>query len=214
PAGRVVYAFLLNTRGRIQADMMVIELGERMWLDVDARLVNSILTTLDRYLFAEEVKLTSRAADLHAIALHGPGAPAILREASGGALPDLEPMQSATVPLLGREATIWRDDHCGVPGYQVVARNEDAVVLWTSLQANFAPSTDTPGRRPLRATGWAAYNACRIEGGRPLFGIDFDDSVLPAETGLLERAVSFTKGCYIGQEIVARMHARGQVARK
>jgi folate-binding protein YgfZ len=58
------------------------------------------------------------------------------------------------------------------------------------------------------------FNTARIEAGRPLFGIDFDDTVLPAETGQLERAVSFTKGCYLGQEIVARMHARGQVARR
>jgi folate-binding protein YgfZ len=58
------------------------------------------------------------------------------------------------------------------------------------------------------------FNTARIEAGRPLFGIDFDDSVLPAETGQLDRAVSFTKGCYLGQEIVARMHARGQAARQ
>jgi folate-binding protein YgfZ len=70
-------------------------------------------------------------------------------------------------------------------------------------------------KRKLRPIGWAAFNATRVEGGRPLFGVDFDDSILPHETGpLLNRAVSFTKGCYPGQEIVARMHARQQVARK
>src|SRR5437763_7117493 len=92
-------------------------------------------------------------------------------------------------------------------------------------------------RRRVWAAGWAAFNACRIEAGRPLFGIDFEGAppasaypgrkqredesgqasgpgVLPAETGLLSRAVSFTKGCYLGQEVVARMHARGQVARQ
>jgi folate-binding protein YgfZ len=70
------------------------------------------------------------------------------------------------------------------------------------------------GKRRLRPGGWAALNATRIEAGRRIFGIDFDETVLPAETGLLARAVSFTKGCYLGQEIVARMHARGQVARQ
>jgi folate-binding protein YgfZ len=92
------------------------------------------------------------------------------------------------------------------------------------------------GKRTLRAIGWAAFNATRIEAGRPLFGIDFDGAppasampakqqrqggesadasagMLPAETGLMHRAVSLNK-CYIGQEIVARMHARGQVARQ
>jgi aminomethyltransferase len=76
------------------------------------------------------------------------------------------------------------------------------------------------GKRRLRPIGWAAYNACRIEAGRPLFDIDFgnsadpDQSVLPAEAGQFDRAVSVTKGCYLGQEIVARMHARQQVAKQ
>ena len=80
--------------------------------------------------------------------------------------------------------------------------------IWSELLARFT-GTDAFTRR-LRPIGWAAFNAARIEAGRPLFGIDFDDSILPHETGpLLNRAVSFTKGCYPGQEIVARMHARG-----
>ncbi len=70
------------------------------------------------------------------------------------------------------------------------------------------------GKRKLRPIGWAAFNAARIEGGRPLFGIDFDDTILPAETGEMDRAVCFTKGCYPGQEIVARMHARKAVAKQ
>jgi folate-binding protein YgfZ len=66
----------------------------------------------------------------------------------------------------------------------------------------------------LWPAGWAAFNTTRIEAGRPIFGIDFDDTILPAETGQVARAVSFTKGCYLGQEIVARMHARGQTAKQ
>jgi folate-binding protein YgfZ len=69
-------------------------------------------------------------------------------------------------------------------------------------------------RRRVRPAGWAVFNAARIENGRPIFGIDFDDTILPAETGQLSRALSFTKGCYPGQEIVARMHARQQVAKQ
>jgi folate-binding protein YgfZ len=75
------------------------------------------------------------------------------------------------------------------------------------------PESD-PGKRAIRPAGWAVFNTTRIEAGRGLFGIDFDDSVLPAETGQLERAVSLTKGCYLGQEIVARMYARSQIARQ
>jgi folate-binding protein YgfZ len=82
------------------------------------------------------------------------------------------------------------------------------------LLSRFA-TTEVLGKRMLRPVGWAAFNTTRIEAGRAIFGIDFDDSILPHETGaVLGRAVSFTKGCYPGQEIVARMHARQQVARK
>jgi folate-binding protein YgfZ len=66
----------------------------------------------------------------------------------------------------------------------------------------------------LRPIGWAAFNTTRIEAGQSLFGIDFDETFLPAETGRLDSAVSFTKGCYPGQEIVARMHARKQLAKQ
>src|ERR1700677_3091319 len=84
--------------------------------------------------------------------------------------------------------------------------------MWVKILSKF--SVEEAGKRQVRPAGWAVFNTTRIEAGRAMFGIDFDDSVLPAETGQLDRAVSFTKGCYLGQEIVARMHARGQVARQ
>jgi len=89
------------------------------------------------------------------------------------------------------------------------------VHVWTSLISRFGGLVDH-AKRPLRPAGWAVFNTTRIEAERPLFGIDFDESVLPAETGpaTLARAVSFTKGCYVGQEVVARMHARKQVAKQ
>jgi folate-binding protein YgfZ len=108
--------------------------------------------------------------------------------------------------LFGHEAIIYRDDPCGVSGLYLFVPAEAAQTVWMKLL------TAEPLR--TRPMGWAAFNAARIEGGRALFGIDFDENFLPAETGELDRAVSFTKGCYPGQEIVARMHARKQLARK
>jgi folate-binding protein YgfZ len=139
---------------------------------------------------------------------------------------------------------VWRDDPAGVPGYHLLIPAEAAVSVWkgfielatrdTGLRpvlaasevqtANEAKSALIPHgpedrvtgnvKRKLRPIGWAAFNAARIEAGRPLLGIDFDDTILPAETGQMARAVSFTKGCYPGQEIVARMHARQVVAKQ
>lgn len=210
-AGAGVYAFLLNAKsGRIIADMNVIERGDRTLLEVDARLVRSVADALEKYRFAEQVKITSRTDELHEIALLGPGGAGIL-----GA-PALAPTASAKIDLFGHECIVWRDDSAGVPGHHVISPTNAARAIWMELLSRFGqPDAGPIGKRALRPIGWAAFNATRIEAGRPIFGIDFDDTVLPHETGpLLERAVSFTKGCYPGQEIVARMHARQQVARK
>lgn len=93
----------------------------------------------------------------------------------------------------------WRDD---IGHHMLVALNK-AEQTWAAAMEL--------GARPI---GWSAFNTARIEDGRPLFGVDYDSTVLPAETGLIERAVSFNKGCYVGQEIVARMQSRKQCARR
>jgi folate-binding protein YgfZ len=214
--GQGVYAFLLNKQGRIFTDMNVIERGERTLLELDARLVEPLRLALDKYLFIEKVQLTGRVGSLHAIALHGPGAAAVLDAAVGSHVPELPPLGSTEVSLFGVDGvTVWRDDPCGVPGYLLLLPAEQAAMVWSTLLSRFGELVGH-ARRPLRPAGWAVFNTTRIEADRPMFGIDFDESVLPAETGpaMLSRAVSFTKGCYVGQEVVARMHARKQVARQ
>jgi aminomethyltransferase len=223
--GQTCYAFLLNLKGRVVLDLHVIELDDRTWLEVDTRLARMLAELLDKYVFSEQVRINLPEPGYHPIGLHGPGAQTILREEG----------VFETGRLIGREVVVWRNDPCGVPGYHILMRSEDAPMIWNHLQTRYSVEIE-PGKRRLRPIGWAAFNTCRIEAGTPLFGIDFelaepsvpgvrekpvsDDStpkaqgVLPAETGLLDRAVSFTKGCYLGQEVVARMYARGQIARR
>lgn len=231
-AGRCVYAFLLNLKGRVVADMNVIETGGRTLLEVDARLVPMLANLLDRYVFAEKVTIRSAVADTYEIALHGPTAADVL--AAEGVDATLLPGECLECNLIGVPVVLWRDDPCGVPGLHLILPRDKAIDVWQHLLARHGAETSI-GKRPLRPIGWAAFNATRIEAGRPLFGIDFelappsmpgkkaestDDAeprpvgVLPAETSLLARAVSFTKGCYLGQEVVARMNARSQVARQ
>jgi aminomethyltransferase len=214
-AGQGVYAFFLNTKGRIIADMNVLELGDRTLLGMDARTVAPVREAFDRYLFSEQVKLVDETQSLHEIALHGPRALDVLNQVLSTPLGTLPPLAASQTKLLDTDIVVWRDDPASVPGYHLIVPINQAKPIWMTLITRFAqPGTD-PGKRQLRPAGWAAFNATRIEGGRPIFGVDFDDSVLPAETGpLFARAVSVTKGCYLGQEIVARMHARGQVARE
>jgi folate-binding protein YgfZ len=223
PAGEGVYAFLLNLRGRIVADMNVLELGDRTLLETDARLVEPLRDVFQKYVFGEQVKIVSRIGELHQIALHGPAAAEIV------GMNISQQLHSTRAKLFDIDFLIWRDDSTGLPGYHLLVPTESAHRIWTHLLSQFGSSTEL-GKRQLRPIGWAAFNATRIEGGRAIFGIDFDGApvttaspgkrdepaagTLPAETGMLNRAVSFTKGCYLGQEIVARMHARAQVARQ
>ena len=217
--GATCYAFLLNAKsGRIIADVNVLELEGRTLLESDARLLPTLQTALDRYLFAEQVKLAPQPGIFHEIAIHGPMADAVLNKViDAGDIPGER--QCATLRIIGRDVLAWHDDPCGTSGFTLILQTDAVAAVWDHLIATcgnpgVSGAAVNVGKRMLRPVGWAAFNTTRIEAGRPLFGIDFDESFLPAETGRITQAVSFTKGCYPGQEIVARMHARQMVARQ
>lgn len=221
PAGSAVYAFFLNTKGRIVADMNVVEVGERTLLLMDARLVEPVRVAFDKFLFTEQVKMRSGVGEMHQFFITGPKAwDAILKLASEPP-PVMNAMDARVVRLAGHDGVVLRDDVAAVPGYWLVVEGGGVESVWRELTKDEGGGMKDEGeaqwmrfRGLARPAGWAAFNATRIEGARPIYGIDFDDSILPAETGQMYRAVSFTKGCYLGQEIVARMHARQQVAKQ
>lgn len=218
-AGQGVYAFLLTVNGRVVTDLNVIERGDRTYLELDARLVAPTLKALDRYLFAEQVKLVDRVGALHELALHGPTAAEVLAAAAAGTSAEtfttLLPLGSIDVTLFDVPVTVWRDDVCGTTGLHLLVPVDRVAHVWSTFLARFGGLV-AHAKRPLRPVGWAAFNTVRIEAGRPLFGVDFDATVLPAETGdeTFARAISVTKGCYPGQEIVARMYARKMSAKQ
>jgi folate-binding protein YgfZ len=232
--GTGAYAYFLNLKGRIVADMNILELGGRTLVETDIRKIELLRSTWDMYLFVEKVKMASQVQSLHEFALHGPGAAEVLRQAAGARVELHQPLQCVSIRLFGTDITLFRDDICGVPGYHLLVPAQSAAVLWSTLLERFGPSETS--KHLLRPIGWAAFNAARIEAGRPLLDIDIpsaapdrpgakariDDTeaetpavkgILPAETGQAARAVSYAK-CYVGQEIVARMHARKVVARQ
>lgn len=236
PAGTWVYAYLLNLKGRIVADMNVIELGDEMYIDLDFRLVDAIRDVFDKYQFSEQVTMKNVTNELHHLALFGPQLASVLQHA--GETPDfLTKSQTATrFSIEGIDCIAFRDNPTGTDGAHLLVSRDQSQEIWTKLLVKFGESKEL-GKRQLRPVGWAAFNSCRIEAGRALFGIDFagvpaatayptkkqrdeaagDDAapgILPAETGaLFARAVNLSK-CYIGQEIVARMYARQQSARQ
>jgi glycine cleavage system aminomethyltransferase T len=239
PPGSGVYAFFLNLRGRIVADMNILDDGQRTLVETDVRKVDLLRSTWDKYLFVEKVKMASQVGQLHELALFGPRAEEVLRHASGSRFSLDRPLAVGQIRLFGTDATIFRDDVCGVPGYVLVVPTGDVPALWRNLIDRLGPGEQ--GKGLLRPIGWAAFNAARIEAGRPLLDIDMPSAapdrpgaklnpteaetaaaaapgnpgagVLPGETGQAKRALNYSK-CYVGQEIVARMHARNVVAKQ
>lgn len=213
-SGQGVYAFLLNNKtGRIILDLNLIELGDRTLIELDARLIPLLFETLERYRFAEKVKWESKVGLFHEIALYGATAMDIAQQLGFANL--ALPMSSTSARLLGQEVIAWRDDPCGQPGVHLILPIAHTAAIWSDILTRFGSVNEVQyARKTVRPIGWAAFNTARVEAGRPIFGIDFDDTILPLELSLTPRGVSFTKGCYPGQEIVARMHARQAVAKQ
>jgi folate-binding protein YgfZ len=230
-------SFWLNRKGRIDADVRVIVLPGRVLLDCDVHAAARALAGLNGYIISEDVAIADVTERSHRLALHGPTARAVLARLADSApgLTTLEPGRACEVTLAGHRVVVDRSDQTGEVGLELlVEAGEGAAVqavysaLLEAAHEHAAPehapvgaggplgggeegAAGRPNPRPgLRPIGWAAFNIARIEAGTPLYLIDFGPDSLPAESGVLDRRVSFTKGCYLGQEIVARMHALGK----
>lgn len=221
-------SFWLNRKGRIDADLRIVELGERMLLDLDVHAAARTLEGLGAFVVMEDVRIEDVSERVHRLALHGPTGPALLAAVSkpvaGPSISDLSPGSACVVSIGGREVVVERDDGAGEVGLELTVRAEDAVAIVQQLietgqehdgsGGNGGNGGGDPASRfRLRPAGWHAFNIARIEAGRPLYNIDFGPDSLPHETGVLRERVSFTKGCYLGQEIVARMESRGGAKR-
>jgi folate-binding protein YgfZ len=238
PAWSLARSFWLGRTGRVDADLRVCVLPERVLLEVDALAAPRAAVSLASFVVMEDCAVKDVSAQHHCLALHGPTALALLARAftpSGGApraesLPETGGVTEGK--LAGAAVVVLREDEAGVPGFLVIASAAAALDIARSLiaeghdashathsEGGFSLPMLEAGRRAggdirLSPVGWLAFNIARVEAGTPLFNIDIGTENLPAETGLLESRVSFTKGCYLGQEVVARMHARKQVKQR
>jgi folate-binding protein YgfZ len=176
--------------------------GESFWLDLAPGTATTVAAHLDRFHISEDVEITDRTRDFVQLHLAGPIAESVLAKLLRK-LPPLGEYQhlSAEVDGIGT-VDVRRTDALGVSGYDLLWSREASLPLWEALIG--------AGARPA---GLEAYEVLRIEAGTPRYGVDIDDSNLPQEVGRSERAVSFTKGCYIGQETVARIRTYGHVNR-
>jgi folate-binding protein YgfZ len=204
PAGQGAYGYITSAQGRILADMALLAHGDRFWLELPPGQRETVAGHLRKYLIADRVEMRALADSLP-LTLAGPHAAAVLGEmAPGLAFPEA-PWSHVRAVVAGTEATIQRTGRLGVPALTLWVPVSAARPLWEELLAS------RPGERRVRPVGYEALEAVRTEAGIPRFGHDFGPQSFPQETGEEEQAVSYTKGCYLGQEVVARIHYRGGV---
>jgi aminomethyltransferase len=201
PSNRGKYNFVLNAQGRILGDMYIFNRGESLILETDAGQVEMLLSTMKRFIIMDKVEMVSAGESTTALGICGPKAESVLTEA-GINVAGMEPLELKEVSLDGLAIVLVRGPEQRPDWFEIWIDSDKAQDCWRRLTQ--------AGAQPV---GSEALEVWRILRGIPNYGQDIRDRDLPQETEQTQ-ALTFTKGCYIGQEIVERIRARGQVHRK
>ncbi len=195
--GAGCYAAFLTPKGKMLGDLRILAAGDELLLDTERVALQGLFNMIRRFSIGYDVGLHKRTLERGLLSLVGPDAAAVAgaSDLSG----DEHAHTMVSVRGSGVVARAIRTD----VGVDLLCAVEDVDALRAALEDAGAQGVSD-----------AAVECLRVEHGRPRYGIDLDDSVIPQEAGLNERAVSFTKGCYVGQETVARLYYRGKPNRQ
>ena len=196
--GQGTYAFLLNAQGRILADVHVLCLEDALLLDCEPELREVIFKHLDQYIIADDVTLEDATEATATIAVEGPEAGKVL-ESLGAGVPESAESWVAWGGI--SDTMVARIDLTGAGGFLIITPAEQAEGLKSKLR-----------ELPVPEASAAEARIVRLEHSKPRYGDEITDQYLVQETGQVQ-AMHFTKGCYLGQEIVERVRSRGQVHR-
>ena len=200
-AGSGCEAFLCSAQGRILFYVNVIAKEDALLLDTVAGQNEPLIAHLDRYLIREDVQLADRTAECGALLVAGPESESSVARLVAGTLPD-KPLEIRDLQFGRRRMSFARVAWTSQRGFLLICASDETPELWQALvDAGAAPC------------GEEAMQVARIEAGIPLPGLDVTETNLPQEVGRDSETISFTKGCYLGQETVARIDALGHVNR-
>ena len=200
-AGQGCYAAYLTPQGRMIADLFVYELGDVMLLTVPREQHRTVLDKLEQFVFSEDVQLGDAAASFSTTAIVGPDAPRLV-----GAWTALDEADLAALPEHGNRRGLFEQQpvvvvrvaDTGEPGFDVHVEAAHGPAFRRACESAGVPLVDQ-----------STADALRLEAGIPRFGRDMDQETIPLEAGIESRAISFSKGCYVGQEVIIRVIHRG-----
>jgi tRNA-modifying protein YgfZ len=189
--GRGCYAAFLTHKGKMLGDLRVLDLGEELWLDTERGALQELFNLIRRFSVGYDVRLHKRTLECALLSLVGPGS----RAAAGNGTLGSDEHDNAAGEIAGVPLRLVATDL----GIDVICASDRVEEVRAALLDR--------GAVPVSEE---AVECLRVERGRPRWGLELDDTTIPQEAGLNERAVSFTKGCYVGQETVARLFYKGK----
>jgi len=204
--GQGCYATFLTPQGRTLADMKVYCLEDSLFLTVEAGLSEKVTAGLRKFSIGNRVELLDRSADLSLLSIQGVKSGDFLSQVTPKLSPCLEPFSHSATQIGTAHVRICCVNRTPFTGYDLLVPHEDLEQTWNLFVERGRPW----GLRPV---GWEALNVHRVEAGIPLYGVDVDETQIPLEAGL-DSAISLKKGCYIGQEIIARATYLGHLNRR
>jgi tRNA-modifying protein YgfZ len=197
------YAAYLTAQGRMVSDLFVYELGDVMLLTLPRSTKDLVLQKLDQFVFSEDVRLADVTEGFAEIGIVGPESSVALGQVLAGvpasALAGLAEHGNLRAAFAGDTVIVARISDPGEPGFDVYVDGSQREAFLAALRTVVPAELDE-----------ASGEAIRIEAGIPRFGIDMDGQTIPLEAGIESRAISFDKGCYVGQEVIIRILHRGQ----
>ena len=207
PVGHGNVSLLLNPQGHIQAELETYAFRDRHLCVSYAMIRESLIASMDKYIIMDDVTLTDDANRYGTLALEGPKAAAAIKKVSGLDIEPLEDLSWIDGEVKAMPCRVVKRSPGGVAGAEFVVESNKLAALWPIL-------LDAAREHGGGPAGYSALSAQRLAQGAPWFGYDFGDKQIPHEAGLENSHISYTKGCYTGQEIVERVRSRGQVNRR
>ena len=232
--GEGCYAAITTAKGKMESDLNIFALADELLLDFEPGLTEKISQRLEKFIVADDVQIVDAALHYGLLSVHGPKAETIIRaldlfkefpskplgfvKVSDATLGEIYLMNHARVGVCrsrGDETPIKEKlETPHVVSYNSANAGFDLFVPNNSLGAVADKLIAAAKAVGGRACGWQAFDAARIEAGIPRFGADMDETNIPLECGIESRAVTYNKGCYIGQEVINRIHSVGHVNRE
>lgn len=207
-AGEGCYSALTNAKGKMESDLNLFALTDELLLDFEPGLAAKVSARLEKFIVSDDVQIVDAAPHYGLLSVQGPGAAEVV--GALGLFPEIPAAALSMAKISDATAgEIYLANHARLnsSGFDLFLPNP-----WLGAVADklIAAAKEIGGR----AGGWSAFEIARVEAGIPRFGADMDETNLPQECGIENRAVSYHKGCYLGQEVLNRVHSFGHVTRE